>query len=107
MFNPGDIVIVDFPGVTGIKRRPAAIVSTEDYHRHRPDVILGIITSQMADAVTPMDYVLQDWTEAGLRRASAFRVFLTTMPATSVKLIGHCSVRDWQQIQACLVKAIA
>ncbi len=30
-----------------------------------------------------------------------------TMPTTSVKLIGHSSARDWQEIQACLSRAIA
>ena len=107
MLSPGDIVAVDFPGVTGVKRRPAIVVSTDEYHRHRPDVILGIITSQVADAVTPMDYVLQDWAIAGLHRISAFRAFLETMPAASAKLIGHCSTRDWQEIQACLARAVA
>ena len=107
MLSPGDLVTVDFPGVTGIKRRPAIVVSTDDYHRHRPDVILGIITSQVADATTPVDYVLQDWTEAGLHRVSAFRSFLVTIPAPTVKVIGHCSARDWQAIEARLARAIA
>ena len=39
MVKPGDVVIVDFPGVTGIKRRPAVVVSTDTYHRTRPDTI--------------------------------------------------------------------
>ncbi|WP_267879525.1 MULTISPECIES: hypothetical protein [Kamptonema] len=30
-FNPGDVVTVDFPGVTGIKRRPAVILSSVIY----------------------------------------------------------------------------
>jgi mRNA interferase MazF len=107
MLNPGDIVTVDFPGITGIKRRPPVVVSTADYHRHRPDVILGIITSQVADAITPMDYILQDWATAGLHRVSAFRAFLMTMPATSARQVGHCSLRDWQAIQVCLAKAVA
>jgi mRNA interferase MazF len=107
MLKPGDIVTVDFPGVTGIKRRPAVVVSTEEYQRHRPDVILAIITSQVADAVTPMDYVLQDWAAANLNRASAFRSFLMTMPVASVKLIGHCSAHDWREIQTRLSRAVA
>ena len=37
--RPGDIVTIDFPGVQGIKRRPAVIVSSSIYHRHHPDVI--------------------------------------------------------------------
>ena len=30
--KPGDVVIADFPGVTGVKRRPAVVSSTVDYH---------------------------------------------------------------------------
>jgi mRNA interferase MazF len=45
-FNPGDIVTVDFPGVTGIKRRPAIVLSSNEYHAIRPDIIIGLITSQ-------------------------------------------------------------
>jgi mRNA interferase MazF len=48
--QPGDIVTIDFPGVKGIKRRPAIVVSTALYHRHRPDVIVGIVTSQVEQA---------------------------------------------------------
>jgi mRNA interferase MazF len=42
----GDLVTVDFPAVTGIKRRPAVVLSLETYQANRPDVIVGLITSQ-------------------------------------------------------------
>jgi mRNA interferase MazF len=45
-FNPGDVVTVDFPGVTGIKRRPAVILSSVTYNTSRPDVIAGLLTTQ-------------------------------------------------------------
>ena len=106
MIKPGDMVTADLPGVTGTKRRPAVVVST-DYHKHRPDVIVGIITTQTADAIAPSDYLLQDWSAAGLHHASAFRAFLITLPADSARLIGHCSDRDWRAIQNCLTRAIA
>jgi len=103
----GDIVTLDFPGADGIKRRPAVVVSSATYHQHRPDVIVGIVTSQVQQAVAPTDYVLQDWSAAGLHRASAFRAFLATLPAVTATRIGHCSARDWQGILDCLRKAIA
>jgi mRNA interferase MazF len=105
--DTGDIVTVDFPGATGIKRRPAVVVSTEIYHQYRPDVILGVITSQTQKSNTPSDYILIDWQTAGLNRQSAFRAFLMTMPASSVQIIGHCTPRDWEGIQLALSKAIA
>ena len=107
MLNPGDVVTVDFPGVTGVKRRPAVVVSTTLYHTHRPDIIVGILTSQTVSATTPLDYLLQDWSAAGLHRPSAFRAFLATLPAGAAKPIGRCSERDWQAIQECLRRAIA
>ncbi len=67
MLEPGMIVVVDFPGVTGIKRRPAVVVSTVLYHTHRPDAIVGLLTSQVISAAGPTDYSLQDWKAAGLR----------------------------------------
>ncbi len=107
MAKPGDVVTVDFPGAQGIKRRPAVVVSTNAYHDARPDVILGLVTSNLGSATSSMDYVLQDWRAAGLHSASAFRCFLATMPATSIVTIGHLSDRDWQGVQARLKLAIA
>ena len=105
--QPGDVVTVEFPGVTGIKRRPAVIVSTNVYHRSRPDVILALLTSQVADATAPTDYILQDWAQAGLHHPSAVRMFLATLPATAVMVIGHLSDRDWQEVQERLRLALA
>ncbi|MGH7963324.1 MAG: type II toxin-antitoxin system PemK/MazF family toxin [Candidatus Binatia bacterium] len=108
MFNPGDVVAVNFPGVTGIKRRPAVILSSSVYHAARPDVIMGLITSQTAAAVGPTDYLLQDWAQAGLRVPSAFRSFLATLPpSTKPVLVGHMSARDWQGVRACVKAALA
>jgi mRNA interferase MazF len=107
MIRPGDVVTVDFPGATGVKRRPAVVVSTELYHRTRPDVVLGLLTSQITSATQPTDYVLQDWRQAGLRRPSAFRAFLVTMPSGAVLAIGHLSDQDWRRVQGCLERALA
>ncbi len=89
-FHFGDVVTVDFPGVTGIKRRPAVILSSETYHASRPDVIVGLITTQTT-ALGITDYALQDWQSAGLRVASIFRSFIVTLPPLS-KLGLHRSV---------------
>ena len=79
MFDAGDLIVVNFPGVTGVKRRPAVVLSSATYHSARPDIIVGLITSQ-AVALGPTDYALRDWTAAGLRVPSVFRSFLVTLP---------------------------
>ncbi|HSN75955.1 MAG TPA: type II toxin-antitoxin system PemK/MazF family toxin [Anaerolineae bacterium] len=102
MLQPGDVVTVEFPGVEGIKRRPAVVVSTELYHRTRPDIILGLPTSQIPSISLPSDHVLRDWAAAGLNKPSAFCTFLATMPATAFTVIGRLSDSDWEAVQRCL-----
>lgn len=106
-FNPGDVVTVDFPGVTGIKRRPAVVLSSATYHATRPDVIVGLITTQTS-GLGSTDYELQDWAAAGLRVASVFRSFIVTLPpSANLVLIGHLSSRDWKGVCACVKVALA
>lgn len=98
--EPGELVIVDFPGVTGTKRRPAVILSSATYHSQRPDMILGVITSQVASANASTDYLLQDWQAAGLRKPSAFRAFIVTLPRSAVTAyLGQLSNSDWRAVR--------
>jgi len=107
LFNPGDVVVIDFPGVTGVKRRPTVVVSSPRYHASRPDIVVGLITSQTT-ALGPTDYVLQDWAQAGLRVPSVFRSFFATLPpVTHPVLVGHLSDRDWQGVCTCVRIALA
>jgi mRNA interferase MazF len=68
--KPGDIVIGAFPGAQMTKTRPAVVLSTEDYHRHRPDVVVGLITTQAPKPLAPADCALIGWRQAGLHTAS-------------------------------------
>ena len=81
LLNPGDVMMLDFPGVIGVKRRPAVVVSSSLYHASQPDVIVGLVTSRTT-ALGAMDYVLQDWSQAGLKVPWVFRCFFATLPAT-------------------------
>lgn len=107
MFRPGDVVVVDFPGVVETKRRPAVVISTDEYHKYRPDVVVGMFTTQRDKATAPTDYLLLDWATSGLHHPCAFRSFLLTLPAEGADYIGRCSERDWREIQARLVRALA
>jgi mRNA interferase MazF len=101
LFNPGDVVVIDFPGVTGVNRRPTVVVSSAVYHASRPDVVVGLSTSRSI-ALGPTDYLLQDWAQAGLRVPSVFRSFFATPPpATSPQLVGHLSEGDWEGVCVC------
>jgi mRNA interferase MazF len=98
MPSPGDVVLVDFPGAAGIKRRPVVVVSSDLYHAHRPDLIVGVLTTNLTAATGPTDYILQDWTTAGLHAPSAFRAYFGMALPSAVQVVGHLSDRDWQGV---------
>jgi mRNA interferase MazF len=93
MPDAGEVVWLQFPGVIATKRRPAVVLSSAEYHRVRPDVIVGLITSQISKSNATTDHVLADWASSGLRVPSAFRAFITTLPRSGVAL--HGPQRRW------------
>ena len=99
--SPGDVIWIEFPGVVQTKRRAAVILSSAAYHASRPDVIVGLVTSQTAKATTPTDHLIQDWRAAGLRIPSAFRSFIVTLPASAVlSTMGTLTRPDWTEVVA-------
>jgi mRNA interferase MazF len=107
MLSPGDVVTAWLMGTVQAKRRPAVVVSSDIYHATRPDIIIAMLTTQIAHAVAPTDYILHDWSAAGLRQPSALRVYLYTVLPVKASLIGHLTDRDWQQVQARLRLGLA
>jgi mRNA interferase MazF len=106
MPKAGDLVTVDFVGATGTKRRPAVVLSSDIYHAHRPDVVLGVLTTNLSAARASTDHILQDWSAAGLNAASAFRSYFGMARQSAVRPIGRLSARDWQSVQACVRTAL-
>lgn len=108
MFSAGDVVVLDFPGVTGVKRRPAVVLSSDVYHGARPDIVVGLITSQTSAALGHTDYALRDWAAAGLRVPSAFRSFFATLPpSANPVVVGTLSGRDWKAVRQRVKAALA
>lgn len=108
MATPGAVVLIDFIGAVTTKRRPAVVLSSDLYHSCRPDVILGLLTTDLAQAMQPTDYILQDWASAGLHIASAFRSYILTRPVTDViREIGRLSDRDWAEVRGRVRLALA
>lgn len=95
----GSVVTVDFPGASGVKRRPAIVVSSATYHAERPDVILAVVTSRIGKANSKTDYVLKDWSIAGLSKPSAVRIYIGTRESSEVAIIGSLSAQDWLEVQ--------
>ena len=78
----GDLVLVPFPFTdqTGIKKRPAIVVSSDAYQRQRPDVVLMAVTSQILRPAGAVGEVLiTEWQKAGLPKASLIKPVVTTI----------------------------
>jgi len=77
----GDIVLVPFPFTdqTTTKKRPAVVVSSDAYHRDRPDLILMAVTSQVRPATRVGEAAVQQWKEAGLLKPSVLKPLLATV----------------------------
>ena len=97
----GDVVVGAFPGAHLTKIRPAVVLSTEAYHRYRPDVIIGLITTQAPQPLAPTDCELRDWKQAGLHSTSFFRLFAVTISRREVRIIGRLSDSDWESVRLC------
>ena len=100
-FQRGDVVLVPFPftDLSAIKVRPAVVVSSALYQATEPDLILAAITSRIAAATGPLDYVLSDWRAAGLRYPSAFKPALATLePVRVLYHIGALTAADLAQV---------
>lgn len=63
----GDIILVNFifSDESGVKRRPAVIISSNDYISGRQEAVIAAITSQ-TDRVLIGDHPIGNWQEAGL-----------------------------------------
>ena len=95
----GTVVTAEFQGVVGTKRRPAVVVSSEAYHRERLDAILAVVTGEINKSISSTDYLLQDWQAAGLKKPSAVRIFLFTLPQSKIIKIGELSEKDWTKVK--------
>jgi mRNA interferase MazF len=106
-YSPGDVILIEFQGAVETKLRPMIVVSTEQYHRERPDLMLGVLTTNVGAATSSSDYLLRDWKEAGLDKPSAFRCNLATRPqANVIRALGKLTERDWSAVQERVRRAL-
>jgi len=108
-FQRGDVVLVPFPfsDLSATKVRPAIVVSGSLYHVTEPDLILAAITSKIATATGPLDYVLSDWQAAGLRYPSALKPVLFTLdPARVLHRVGTLTPMDLTEVDQRLRRAL-
>ncbi len=106
----GSIVLVPFPftNLSAIKRRPALVISSDEYNAVTGDAIIAQITSKLKSPARPGDYQVKEWQSAGLLVASLVRARMTTLHSSIVvKVLGVMSESEMQSISRSLDAAIA
>jgi mRNA interferase MazF len=100
-YDRGDIVLANLPfsDLSGIKRRPAVVVSTP---HPSVDVFLLPLTSQL-DHLQPGEFTLSDWQGAGLLYPSVVKRGLFTLEQSCIsRRLGCLSPRDKDTLDATL-----
>ncbi|MBM4244303.1 MAG: type II toxin-antitoxin system PemK/MazF family toxin [Deltaproteobacteria bacterium] len=92
----GEIVLVRFVFADegGAKRRPALVLSTDEYNSGRADVIVAALTSNVS-RLLPGDYLIVRWQDAGLPKPSVATAIVRTIKASMVERpLGKLDRRD-------------
>ena len=104
----GDIVLVNFgfSEATGSKKRPALVISSDNYHNSREEVIIAAITSNIRRRLFG-DTRMAQWEEAGLAYPSLVTGIIRTIKNNMIiRKLGTLSYEDSQKVLKNLSKAI-
>ena len=103
-FKPHDVVVVSFPFIDSSvkKRRPALVVSSEEFNRNHDQLILAMITTAKHSSWRS-DVNLKDYPEANLTVPSTVRLKLFTLEKSMVvRQLGRLSKKDKNAVSASL-----
>jgi len=103
-----DVVLVDvvFSDGSGIKKRPALVISSEEYHKNRQEVMIAAITSNIRRVLCG-DTKIKEWKEAGLNFPSLVTGIIQTIKAEMInRKLGVLDKEDFQKVQRNLNKAL-
>lgn len=107
-YDHGDVILVEFVFSEGAKskQRPALVLSVEDYHKNRQELILAAITSKV-DGQLIGDTKLKDWKKVGLLYASLVTAIVRTIKKDMVsRKLGRLSNEDLQAVEENLKKVL-
>src|SRR5437667_3316019 len=101
----GDVVLVPFPFTdqSAVKRRPAVVISSTDYHTDHINLILMGISSQVTASPRVGEVHVIDWKNAGLIGPSVVKAVITTIERRLViRKLGALSHTDRSTLEQAL-----
>ena len=107
--NRGDVVLVGFvfSDESGKKFRPAIVISSQDYHRARQEVVVAAITSNVRRRLFG-DHLIADWQGAGLLFPSLVTAIVRTVKRTIIdRKLGSMPRPDMEAVDRTLRRSLA
>ncbi len=99
--NRGDVILVPFQYTDQpvAKRRPALVLSSDQYHKGRNEIIIAALTSRIRNPLLVGDYMIKQWRQAGLPKPSVATAILRTVKAGMViRRVGSLGREDMAAI---------
>ena len=100
-FSQGDVVLVNFvfSDESGVKHRPALIVSTDRHHQEWQEVIVAAITSNV-NRLLVGDHKLRAWRKTGLLYPSVVTGIIRTVKQDMIsRKLGTAAATDLQAVK--------
>jgi mRNA interferase MazF len=107
MYVFGEVVVVPFPftNQSGIKKRPAVVISGRHYNEYRQDLVIMAVTSQIRPNLGLGEALVVEWQVAGLLKPSLFKpVFATIEKSLILRSMGILSSSDQHTLRAILTQ---
>lgn len=101
-YSQKSIILVPFPfsDQSTSKKRPAVIISSDEYNSNHYDLVVMAITSKIEKNDK---YILKDWEESGLLKESALKpVFFTIEKSLIIRQLGELTDNDFFVVKKCL-----
>ncbi|MDJ0691753.1 MAG: type II toxin-antitoxin system PemK/MazF family toxin [Xenococcaceae cyanobacterium MO_188.B32] len=101
-YNFGDILLVPFPFTdqTSTKKRPTAVISSNNYNSQKPDLIIIAITSQFNSPINFGEMAIRDFSSAGLLKPSIIKPVITTIEKNLIiRKLGQLQDLDCQNLR--------
>jgi mRNA interferase MazF len=98
----GEVLLVPFPFTdqSGMKKRPAVVISSNAYNASRRDLVIMAITSQVRQPLGFGEALVTEWQAAGLIKASVLKPVVTTIKQSLViRTMGSLMADDINTLQ--------
>ena len=106
----GDVVLVPFPFTSqaASKKRPAIVISSKQYNRTKPDVVIAAVTSQLRAMPKLGELPIKEWRTAGLLKPSVIKpVFATVEQSLIVRKMGALESPDIESLRSALASILS